>query len=99
MKKLITLIGILLTLVTAFIVFKSSQGVASPPSNVPEATATPSTQQLPWKRIDFSTLSPNFRFSASIPPEWSIEYIAERNAVSVYDPKAPYETTLDQSKI
>ena len=50
-------------------------------------------------RIDFSNFNPKFRFSATVPSEWLVEYIPQIAAVNIYNPNASAGTALDKSEI
>lgn len=73
----------------------SPSDAQSAPSNTndePAATKSFSTADLPNR-------DPAFDFSASIPPEWAVEYVAGSQAVNLYDPNAAGEGNLQKSKI
>jgi hypothetical protein len=50
-------------------------------------------------RIDFSSLDQTYRFSATIPDVWKVEYASAIDSINIYDPADGRESIRDKSRI
>jgi len=67
--------------------------------NSNSASDTADTATTTFSTADLVARDPAFDFSASIPGNWKVEYIAGSQAVNIYDPAADGDTNLARSKI
>ena len=51
------------------------------------------------KIINFSNFNAVFRFRASIPFDWQVDYIPQINAINIYNPNVTAEDKLEKSQI
>ncbi len=100
MKKthIITLISTAVILIIGIIVFTltSSEVVTNDRSSTP--ASVPKKSIVNDTRVDFSSLSPIYRFSAVVPNKWAVEFIKETQALNIYDPNLTANTNLEKSQ-
>lgn len=63
-----------------------------------DTTSTPAPTKT-VRAADITGADPAFTFAATIPINWQAEAVAATNAISLFDPAAPNDTTLEQSQI
>lgn len=95
-----------LVLITAAVTFNAvrqslfSQAMTLPTMQSPLESTTPvaeTTKTITTRHVPQA--APQFTFSATIPAVWEAEAIPATQAISIYDPAAPGETTLEKSQL
>lgn len=83
-----------------FLTTRPQESADSRPEPQPVTSiSTESSDETRLQAQSIDGVSKAFRWSAELPANWQAEWIPETEAINLYDPNAPGETTLEKSQV